>query len=369
MRRLACSMELYSKGKEVKSFAIWNNKGGVGKSTITYHLASRYAELHPEKKVLVIDLCPQANVSMMLLGGGVNGENAVLNLCTQATPRTVVGYLSTVIARGAAAPLPNPNDFITHVNAVNRNMPRNLWLLCGDGNLEPMAPAITGAASAPPLTPQIVPWLWVHTIFRRLVENLEAQGDDDVVVLIDTNPSFSIYTELAISAADMLLTPVNADASSRVAVNALFILLHGQVPPHPIYGSWTFAAQAKQHGLAVPKIHAIIGNRLTQNRGDAAAFGALSAASASTLFSAYQQHPGYFTPRRHAARTVDQFEAQYALSLRDFNTAGIVAAHLGVPLSRLEGGHHVVHGQEVQLNRLRIEDCRVAVDAILHVLP
>lgn len=356
-------------GKEVKSFAIWNNKGGVGKSTITYHLASRYAELHPEKKVLVIDLCPQANVSMMLLGGGLAGENAVLNLCTQATPRTVVGYLSTVIARGAAAPLPDPNEFLTHVQSVNQNMPNNLWVLCGDGNLEPMAPAITGAAAAPSLTPQIVPWLWVHTIFRRLVENLEAQGNDDVVVLIDTNPSFSIYTELAISAADMLLTPVNADDSSRVAVNAMFILLHGQVPPHPIYGSWTFAAQAQLHGMPVPKIHAIIGNRLTQNRGDAAAFGALSAASAATLFAAYQQHPGYFTPRLHMAQSVAAFENQYALSLRDFNTAGIVAAHLGVPLSRLNGGHHIVHGHQVQLNHHRIAECRVAVDAILHVLP
>ena len=34
-------------------FGIWNNKGGVGKSTITYHLSTRYAELHPEEEELV----------------------------------------------------------------------------------------------------------------------------------------------------------------------------------------------------------------------------------------------------------------------------------------------------------------------------
>lgn len=50
------------------SYALWNNKGGVGKSTITFHLSMRYAERYPEKKVLVIDLCPQSNSSMMLLG-------------------------------------------------------------------------------------------------------------------------------------------------------------------------------------------------------------------------------------------------------------------------------------------------------------
>ena len=58
----------------IHSYALWNNKGGVGKSTITFHLAMRYAELHPDEKVLVIDLCPQANSSMMLLGEGQLGK-------------------------------------------------------------------------------------------------------------------------------------------------------------------------------------------------------------------------------------------------------------------------------------------------------
>lgn len=73
-----------------KNFAVWNNKGGVGKSTITFHLSSRYAETHPDEDVLVIDMCPQANVSMMLLGGGTIGEQRVMNYCTQQVPQTVV---------------------------------------------------------------------------------------------------------------------------------------------------------------------------------------------------------------------------------------------------------------------------------------
>ena len=63
----------------IHSYAIWNNKGGVGKSTITFHLAMRYAELHPDINVLVIDLCPQANSSMMLLGGGSSGEDQIID--------------------------------------------------------------------------------------------------------------------------------------------------------------------------------------------------------------------------------------------------------------------------------------------------
>lgn len=81
----------------MQSYAIWNNKGGTGKSTITFHIASRFAELHPKRNVLVVDMCPQANSSMLLLGGGISGESNLLQLCSLATPRSVVGYLSDAI--------------------------------------------------------------------------------------------------------------------------------------------------------------------------------------------------------------------------------------------------------------------------------
>lgn len=351
----------------IGSYAIWNNKGGVGKSTITFHLATRYAEKNPKKNVLVIDLCPQSNSSMILLGGGTTGETHVLNLCSQATPKTVVGYLSEVISRGAGASLPQPSNFIVDTHNFNKETPQNLYLLCGDGNLEPMAPAISGAASAPALTPSVQPWKWVHLIFRELINNLGPMKDenDDWIVFIDTNPSFSIYTELAISAADRLITPVNADDSSRVATSAMFILLHGQTPPHPIYGSWTYAAQAQRHGMTIPQIHTIVGNRLTQYDGAATAFRALSDATADTLFSAYRTHPTYFTTRGSQATNIEDFRSQYSVALRDFNTAGVVAAHLGVPLSKLTQGYHSVHGTQVKVNADRVTECLDAIDDVI----
>ena len=63
-------------------------QGGVGKTTLTFHLASqyvknddvtipdicpRYAKTHVTERVLVVDMCPQANISSALLGkGGFN---------------------------------------------------------------------------------------------------------------------------------------------------------------------------------------------------------------------------------------------------------------------------------------------------------
>ena len=345
---------------------MWNNKGGVGKSTISFHLAARLAETRPNINVLVIDACPQANVSMLLLGGGTAGEANVLSLCTQASPRTIVGYLSQVIAAGSGAALPNPMSFVTQVSEFSANVTDNVFLLCGDGNMEPMAPAISGAAAAPALTPQSQPWRWVHLILRELINNISRSVPNrDWVVILDTNPSFSIYTELAISAADRLIVPVNADDSSRVATNAMFILLHGQTPPHPVYGSWTFATRAPTHAIAVPQIHVVVGNRLTQYGGAAAAFSALSDATADTLFAAYQNHPQYFTPRTAPSATVADFRNNYSVALRDFNTAGVVAAHLGERLSRMVGGYYPVHGQQVQINSARVNECINALDSLL----
>ena len=281
----------------------------------------------------------------------------------------MVGYLSTVIASGSGAPLPNPMDYIIQPSTVNADMPNNLFLMCGDGNLEPMAPAISGAANQPALTPNAQPWTWVHQIFRNLIQDLAVREDSrDWFVFVDTNPSFSIYTELALSAVDRLISPVNADDSSRVATNAMFILLHGQNPPHPIYGSWTFASRAQQAGLIVPKIHLVVGNRLTQYEGAATAFGALSDATADALFTAFQQHPSYFTHRTPTPTTVDEFRGAYSSPLRDFNTAGVVSAHLGRRLSGMSGGYYTVHQNQVQINRDRVNECLAAVDEVVAAL-
>lgn len=352
----------------INSYAIWNNKGGVGKSTITFHLSSRYAEKNPNTNVLVIDLCPQANSSMMLLGGGTQGEQKVIDYCSQSIPLTVVGYLSNVISNGAGAPLPNPSDYLINVSTVNNNMPNNIYLLSGDGNLEPMAPAISDAASARSLTPAAQPWVWIHNIFKNLIENIVSQSDKDWMVFVDTNPSFGIYTELAICAAKRIISPVNADDSSRTAANAMAILLHGTNPPHPIYGTWTFAAQALNYGIEIPKIHLIIGNRLTQYIGASAAFGALSNATANTLYNLYLTDPNYFTQRYNTINNIDEFKREYSIPLRDFNTAGVVSAHLGRKLSSMTQGYYPVHGNSVKVNAQPVSDCLDAIDDVLNLL-
>jgi len=143
------------------------------------------------------------------------------------------------------------------------------------------------------------------------------------------------------------------------------ILLHGTNPPHPIYGSWTFAALAQRHNTSIPKIHLVIGNRLTQYVGAATAFNALSDATAQTLYRIYQANPNYFTIARTPINSIHDFRSEYSIALRDFNTSGVVTSHLGQRLNQMTGGYYQVFGQNVQINRARVDECLNAIDAII----
>src|SRR5947207_2035003 len=125
-------------------YALWNNKGGVGKSYLTFQIATEYARIHPERKILVIDLCPQANASGMLLGGMERGE-AVLDLLSIRTPRqTISGYIEDRIT----SPYVNPRtgeQFVISVSEHNSLVPGNLFLVAGDEQLEIQASRVRGA--------------------------------------------------------------------------------------------------------------------------------------------------------------------------------------------------------------------------------
>ncbi len=73
-----------------------NQKGGVGKTTLVFHLATLFAE--DRKNVLVIDLDPQANLTSCFLRGGLPPENnvALLYQDKRPVPVTVADHLDLV---------------------------------------------------------------------------------------------------------------------------------------------------------------------------------------------------------------------------------------------------------------------------------
>ncbi len=171
--------------------------------------------------------------------------------------------------------------------------------------------------------------------------------------------------QMAVAAVNRLLTPINADDSSKTAASTMVALLHGTNPLHPIYGSWTFAEVAKQQKVRVPKIHLLIGNRLTQFEGPTTVFAALSDATSKTLYDIYKQNPSYFVKATKIISTKEQFRNYYSIPLRDFNTAGVVCAHLGRLLSSMKQEYYKVYGIDVKVNSEKIQECLNAIDMIV----
>lgn len=63
----------------------------------------------------------------------------------------------------------------------------------------------------------------------KLVKKYAKLDVTGLTVFIDTNPAFSVYTELAVATADKLITSVNAAEFSRVAVNAMLVNVYGYI--------------------------------------------------------------------------------------------------------------------------------------------
>lgn len=155
------------------SYVIWNNKGGVGKSTLTFHLATEYAFLHPDEQVLVIDLCPQANVSMALLSCvSLHGSERVSSLHLEK--KTICYYLEDL-----KSPLtkPKPRQYLTSVHEFNPKVPENVHLLCGDMSLELVGRNIEELRRIPPGADGLIPWVFLHMrcalVYRRVQRESE----------------------------------------------------------------------------------------------------------------------------------------------------------------------------------------------------
>lgn len=344
-----------------KSYVMWNNKGGVGKSTIIFHVASIYAENNPDRSVVVIDMCPQANSSMMLMGGGREAEEKLQELIIGDSPKTVVGYLTDTVLKADTS---DENKYLISLNEVNEKVSKNLYLMSGDGNLELIAPLLAERADATPLSSMDSPWISIHTTISKFTQR--RINNKATTFFIDTNPSFSVYTQIAILGGEKLLVPINADDSSIYAITGLFNLIWGAEKTHPVYGRYTFARKVDDYKLKRPQIAMLLGNRFTQKLGAAHAFKALSQEAVKKMYAEYQKNKTRFVDGEDTNYSQEEFEKIYSKELRDFNSAGVVAANQGIPLSgMLDQRRYEVYGQEIQVSQEQRELCNKVIQEIV----
>jgi cellulose biosynthesis protein BcsQ len=342
------------------SYAFWNNKGGVGKSFLCFIAASEYAHRHPETDVYVIDLCPQANASETILGGYATSPKALNKLMSSQPRATIAGYLEARLSSPFRM-IEDVSPFISQPSETNKNIPANLKLVCGDNLVELLSEAIRQTSQ---LAIPVDAWKQVVGWVRDLCVALRGRsGERDAMIIIDCNPSFAIYTQLALVAADHLVVPFTADDSSRRGVENVVGLLYGIGDPSTaVYARISFAKRAAEEGVNVPRLHTFINNRVTQWGGKASkAFEAVSKTIRQTMDRIHDKHRSLFAdPQARPSKTF--------VEVPDYHSACIVASITGTPLHKLTAGPKTLIGERVQINQNPLNRYRKALQRFVDKL-
>jgi hypothetical protein len=243
--------------------------------------------------------------------------------------------------------------YVHQVRPLNPYVPPNVYLVPGDEQLEVQASRVMGATVPGPADA----WRIVHLWLGDLIRDIAAGWNRDYTVFIDCNPSFTIYTELALSASDRLLVPFTADGSSKRAVKALLSLAYGvqRVPGAP---QSQFFLNSNNNRLRIPDIYMYIGNRLTQNLGAANAFRTVVNEIGDEIYRVWQANPNRFA--MHPAgtpppRSRAEFRRMFQAEIADANTASVVSGALGIPMHRLTAGWKQLLRRQVMVNQAQLD--------------
>ncbi|CAM9275211.1 MULTISPECIES: ParA family protein [Acinetobacter] len=183
---------------------VFNQKGGVGKSSITVNLAAISA--HQGLKTLLIDLDPQANSSQYVLG-----DDATYSSDKPALEPNIENYFENVLGNQQSKGLLG-----NAIGSILKSRSKGLESYVHQSPFKyldviPASPTLGALAHA--LESK-------HKIYklRDALQQLSGQYDR---VFIDTPPAFNFFTLSALIAADRVLIPFDCDVFSKRALQTL----------------------------------------------------------------------------------------------------------------------------------------------------
>jgi len=178
----------------VKPIAFFNNKGGVGKTSLVYHLAWMYADLG--LSVVAADLDPQANLTSMFL----NEELLEALWPDGEHPGTVFGALRPILEGTGDIHAPTVWD-----------VDGSIGLLAGDLGMSAAEDELSSqwpdALDRKPRAFRVLSALW-----RILEQAADAREAD--LVLIDVGPNLGAINRAALIAAQYVVVPLAPDLFS-----------------------------------------------------------------------------------------------------------------------------------------------------------
>ena len=285
--------------------------------------------------------------------GGLNQGGSEVLLMRQGTIQraTIGGYFQLRLPSPYSVPLFNPRDYLTKPHEYNQYIQDNIDLLCGDAMLELQSNAISTLANNQ--IPGTNTWVAIINWLNDFIQPIEKDYD---MVFLDANPSFSMYTQIAIATSTKMVLPVMADDSSRRAIQTAFSVVSGLKSPSEIYSKYAFAEKLKEVDMPLPKVYMILKNSLTQYMGAASAYATVLQEIDKDVLSLLKTYPDMF-----AFKTLDMG----IIDVRDFQTTGVVSAARGCPLRKLKSGRLELMGKRVTVREEYRQNCIDNVETIV----
>ncbi len=183
-----------------KTVAFFNNKGGVGKTSLVYHLSWMFASLG--ERVIAADLDPQANLTAAFLD-----EDRLEELWEDDASKTFAQWVKPLKAGVGDIATPVPTKIAD-----------DLSLLAGDLELSSFEDDLSQQWSQ--CLGRQERAFRVTSAFWRLMEQAADQADASLV-LIDLGPNLGALNRAALIAADHIVFPLAPDLFSLLGLRNL----------------------------------------------------------------------------------------------------------------------------------------------------
>ena len=214
----------------------FNNKGGVGKTSLIYHLAWAFASLH--KRVVILDLDPQANLTAAFLNE--DEIEAIWN--AQGAGATIFQCLK---------PLTGVGDI---VEPVLQNIAPNLYLLPGDVNLSGFEDTLSAEWPNSMQDHNLYRPMRILTAFWQVMQ-MAAQKVQADLILVDIGPHLGAINRSVLVSTDYVAIPLGADLFSLQGLKNLGPTLRSWKNLwHKRLDNWSFSCEKNNYpGLELPQ--------------------------------------------------------------------------------------------------------------------